>query len=257
MRITTWNVNGIRAAHRKGLLEVIDTVAPDVLLLQEIRAMPEQLDDELASPAGWHVCWHPAQKRGYAGVAIWSRSPIEHSETGLGSGDDDPEGRVLTVRTGGLTIASVYLPSGSSSPARQAQKEVWMQRFRPWADRMLMHDAPFIFGGDLNIARTEYDIYYAKGNQKNSGFLPHERAWMDSLVASGWDDYVRNAWGEGVHGPYTWWSNRGQARALDRGWRIDYLLGNPHATDRVTHASVDRELSLTISDHAPVSVDLA
>lgn len=256
MRITTWNVNGIRAASRKGMLGVVEAVAPDVLLLQEVRALPDQLDPGLAAPDGWHVVWHPAQKKGYAGTAVWSRYPIDAVETGLSLDDEDPEGRVVTVRIAGLSVASVYLPSGSSSPERQAQKEIWMRRFRPWADRVRARSSPFIFGGDLNIARTEFDIFYAKDNERNSGFLPHERAWMEDIVASGWRDYVRDAWGDGVHGPYTWWSNRGQARELDRGWRIDYVLGNDAASELVTHAAVDRDLSLGVSDHAPVSVDL-
>jgi len=256
MRITTWNVNGLRAACRKGFLDVIETVGSDVILLQEIRCRPDQLPEDVADPPGWHVVWHPAQRPGYAGTAVWSRFPVEAVGTGLEPGDADDEGRVLTVRTAGLRLTSVYLPSGSSGDARQAVKEHWMTRFRPWADRERARAEPVVFGGDVNIARTEFDIFYAKGNAKNSGFLPHERAWMDDLVGSGWRDFVRDAWGDGVHGPYSWWSNRGRARELDRGWRIDYLLGNPAAADRVGWASVDRELSIGVSDHAPVSIDL-
>jgi exodeoxyribonuclease-3 len=256
MRITTWNVNGLRAAYRNGFLGVIETVGSDVVLLQEIRCRPEQLVAELASPAGWHVVWHPAERPGYAGTAVWSRAPIEAVRTGLGDNDADEEGRVLTVETAGMRLTSVYLPSGSSGAARQAVKETWMERFRAWADRERGMSGPALFGGDLNVARTSFDIFYATGNAKNSGFLPHERRWMDDLVLSGWTDFVRAAWGDDVHGPYTWWSNRGRARELDRGWRIDYVLGNEAMAKRVGWASVDRELSIGVSDHAPVSVDL-
>lgn len=256
MRITTWNVNGLRAALRKGFAEAVDTIQPDVLLLQEIRATPDQLPEDWRDPQGWHTAWHPAQKPGYAGTAVLSRLPIDNVTTGLTDHDDDPEGRVIAATIAGIDIASVYLPSGSSSEERQAIKEQWMQRFRPFADHHNQRDTPVVLAGDLNLARTHADIFHAKSNEKSSGFLPHERVWIKELIDSGWDDYIRNAWPDQKLGPFTWWSNRGRARELDRGWRIDYILGNNAASQRVTHAAIDRELSLNISDHAPVSVDL-
>ncbi|QNN20846.1 exodeoxyribonuclease III [Planctomycetales bacterium ZRK34] len=255
MRITTWNVNGMRAALRKGFADHLNQIAPDVLLLQEIRVTPDKLPDEWAAPDGWHVHWHPAQRPGYAGTAVWSRHPIDDVTTGLEADDDDAEGRVLSVRVAGVQLVSIYLPSGSSGDHRQAEKEKWMARFRPWADAMKRARRPIVLGGDLNIAHTEQDIFYAKGNEKNSGFLPHERAWMGDLIDSGWRDLVREHYGD-RHGPYTWWSNRGQARKLDRGWRIDYLLANKRAAGTFTGAEVHREGGLTVSDHAPVSIDL-
>ncbi len=260
MRITTWNVNGLRAALRKGFADAIDTINPDVLLLQEIRATPDQLPEQWRNPKGWHAAWHPAEKLGYAGTAVLSRLPIDNITTGLarnGTQEHDPEGRVITATVAGLDIASVYLPSGSSGEHRQQEKERWMQRFRPWADHHQARDTPSLITGDLNLARTHADIYHAKSNEKSSGFLPHERDWINALIDHGWDDYIRNAWHDAEKGPFTWWSNRGRARELDRGWRIDYHLGNAAASKRVTHAAIDRELSLTISDHAPVSIDLA
>ena len=255
MRITTWNVNGLRAALRKGFERHIDAIKPDVLLLQEIRVLPEQLPEEWAEPDGWHVFWNPAQKKGYAGTAVWSRLPIDFTQTGLSEKDKDDEGRVAHVSVGGLQIASVYLPSGSSGPERQDHKDAWLRRFRPWATKSFKNDAPFIFGGDLNIAHTERDIFYAKGNKKTSGFLPHERAWFGRLLDSGWHDFVREHAGE-CDGPYSWWSNRGRARELDRGWRIDYLLGNAAAHDVFVGAETHRQGGLEVSDHAPVSIDL-
>ena len=129
-----------------------------------------------------------------------------------------------------------------------------MQHFRQWADTR-PRDTPVLFGGDLNIAHTEQDIYYAKSNQKTSGFLPHERAWFSELLDTGWHDVIREYAGD-VQGPYSWWSNRGRARELDRGWRIDYLLANQAARDRVSGFEIDRAAGLAVSDHAPVTVEL-
>lgn len=255
MRITTWNVNGLRAAIRKGFEKHIDLVAPDILLLQEIRVQPEQLPDEWAEPDGWHVHWNPAQKKGYAGTAVWTREPSTLVRTGLTDADKDEEGRVCHVRVGDTEVASVYLPSGSSGPERQEHKEAWMRRFKPWATKQLATESMFVFGGDLNIAHTENDIFYVSGNKKNSGFLPHEREWFGRLLKSGWHDVVREQEGD-VKGPYSWWSNRGKARELDRGWRIDYLLANAAAHQNVQKTTIHREGGLEVSDHAPVSVDL-
>ena len=135
MRITTWNVNGLRAALRKGFAEHLDRIAPDVLMLQEVRALPEQLPAEWQDPDGWHVVWNPAQKKGYAGTAIWSRQPIETHEVGLTKTDQDPEGRLVTATVRGVSLGCVYLPSGSSGEHRQLEKEKWMKRFKTWAQR--------------------------------------------------------------------------------------------------------------------------
>lgn len=254
MRVTTWNVNGLRAAERKGLLDFVERIAPDVLLLQEVRCNEDQLPKSCVAPPGYRVHWHPAEKKGYAGVAVWSKHPFEILGTGMD--DADPDGRILRVRVEGVQLASVYLPSGSSGPERQSAKDAWMERFLPWA-RELLRTArePVILGGDLNIAHTEDDIHNAKANEKSSGFLPHEREWFTRLLEVGYTDLFRRHVGPSK-GPYSWWSNRGRARELDRGWRIDYLLGNEEATARLVGADILREGGLVISDHAPVTVDL-
>ncbi len=253
MRVVTWNVNGLRAALRKGFPEFVEKLAPDVLLLQEVRSTPDQLPPEWAAPKGWHVVWHPAEKLGYAGTAVWSREPID--DVIRGADAPDPDGRVLRVRTGGVEVVSVYLPSGSSSPERQVYKDAWLSPFAAWSHG-LRADAPHpvVMGGDFNIAHTPDDIHDPKGNAKNSGFLPHERDWFGALLGNGWRDLLREHVGV-RKGPYSWWSNRGQARALDRGWRIDYLLGNTPV--KLAGAEVHREGGLVVSDHAPVIVDLA
>ncbi|MEM6750548.1 MAG: exodeoxyribonuclease III [Planctomycetota bacterium] len=278
MRIATWNLNGLRAAWRKGLADEMQRLDVDVWLFQEIRCTPDQGPPpmEIAGLGFEHVAWRPAVKPGYAGTAVWSKRPISNVRTGLGERDADDEGRVLRVTIeparaktsrggssgggGGVDVVSVYLPSGSSGDHRQAQKEAWMRRFRPWATKQL-RGGPVVLAGDFNLAMTPRDLYYAKSNQKQSGYLPHERAWMTRLVESGWRDLVRESAGE-VDGPYTWWSNRGQARALDRGWRIDYALANPGAAALVQGVTVERDASLgrdggpAVSDHAPVVVEL-
>lgn len=255
MKLTSWNVNGLRATVRKGFEEKIAKIAPDVLILQEVRAFPEQLSEEVRQPQGWHVYWNPAKRAGYSGTAVWSRYPLEQVTTGIGRDWADDEGRMVQVRTGGLTLACIYLPSGSSSPERQAVKDQWLKVFRRWADGRRRVRGPVVFGGDLNIAHTEQDIFYARANEKTSGFLPHEREWFTSLLQSGWSDVTREYAGD-CDGPYSWWSNRGRARELDRGWRIDYWLCNQRARALFQSAEIHRELTLGISDHAPVSIEL-
>ena len=254
--IVTWNVNGLRAALRKGFSEWVATNAPDVLLLQEVRALPEQLPEAWRDPTGWHVTWHPAEKKGYSGVATLTRTPHEVLGTGLSDGDGDPEGRVLQVRADGIRYVNVYLPSGSSGTERQTVKEAWMERFLPFARELAALDEPVVLVGDLNVAHTENDIWNPKGNAKNSGFLPHERAWFTELLATGWVDAFRREFGDQA-GPWTWWSSRGKARAEDRGWRIDYALCNAAMAERITGVTVDRQAGITLSDHAPITLEVS
>jgi exodeoxyribonuclease-3 len=256
MRIVTWNVNGIRAAIRKGLDEFVTRIDPSILLLQETRALEEQL------PKGWypgleHTHLHPAEKKGYSGVATWSMDDFEVVGTGIDTRLDpaDSEGRMLHTQHGDLHCLNCYLPSGSNKAERQIWKEGWMEDLLEWARPFTEMDAPVVLCGDLNIAHTEDDIWNPTGNRRTSGFLPQERSWFDRLLASGWHDLLRIDVGPGK-GPYSWWSNRGQARILDRGWRIDYVLGNAAALPLLQRASVLREGGLVVSDHAPVIVDL-
>ena len=251
-KLTTWNVNGLRAALRKGFPDFIARHDPDVLLLQEVRALPEQLPKPWRAPEGWHTTWHPAQKKGYSGVATLTRPPHRVIGRGL-PGEEDPEGRVLHATAGPVHLVNIYLPSGSSKPERQAFKEAWMDRFLPWAAELAARPEPVVLCGDLNIAHTEDDIWNPTSNKDSSGFLPHERAWFSRLLKVGLVDVQRAHTGPGK-GPYTWWSNRGQARAKDRGWRIDYVLGNAAAAATVRDVVVDREAGITASDHAPVTV---
>ncbi|MBT7460352.1 MAG: exodeoxyribonuclease III [Euryarchaeota archaeon] len=257
MRIVSWNVNGIRAAIRKGIDGYFDSIDADIWMLQEVRALPEQLPKGWNWPEGYTIHLHPAEKKGYSGVATLSRTPMEISQVGKAGQQDpnDSEGRVIVSTHGDFTCINTYLPSGSNKVERQQFKEAWMEEWRQFIKPYLKMKTPVIVCGDLNIAHTEDDIWNPKGNAKQSGFLPHEREWFSELLNDGWHDAFREYVGEGVK-TYSWWSNRGQARVKDRGWRIDYFLLNPAANKRVKSVSIKREGGLEISDHAPVILEL-
>lgn len=253
MRVATWNINGIRSAVRKGFTDHVVRIAPDVLLLQEVRATPEQIPAEWRTTTDWCCLWHPAERPGYSGTAVLAGPGLK--DEGRGAGQPDSEGRVVVSRINGVRFVSVYLPSGSSGEHRQAEKDRWLGFFLAWSESFAKSRVPTILGGDFNIAHTPRDIFYAKANEKTSGFLPHERAWFGEFLEQGWADLIREKHGD-VDGPYSWWSNRGQARVLDRGWRIDYLLANRAAAKLVTDCHIDRRSGLEVSDHAMVVADL-
>tara|TARA_B100001113_G_scaffold164646_1_gene134683 strand:- start:320 stop:1102 length:783 start_codon:yes stop_codon:yes gene_type:complete len=257
MRIVSWNVNGIRAAIRKGLDKFISSIDADIWMLQEVRCLPEQLPKDWSIPSGFEMILHPAEKKGYSGVSTISRTPMNELGRGiLGEVDpEDTEGRVLITKHGDLTLVNTYLPSGSAKEERQRYKENWMEEWRQAIKKYLESDAPVIVAGDLNIAHTEMDIWNPKGNQKTSGFLPHEREWFSELLSDGWHDLFREYVGPDEK-IFSWWSNRGQARAKDRGWRIDYFLGNEAAMKIVKSVEINRQGGLEVSDHAPVILDL-
>ena len=253
MRVVTWNVNGIRAAIRKGFDDFVGQIDADIWMLQEIRALPEQLPKQWEPPADMNVIWHPAERKGYSGVATWSRRLMEETTRGMGIGQDpsDYEGRLLVTEHGELICINTYLPSGSSKEERQTYKERWMADWLSWLKPYLREQRPVIVAGDLNIAHEEIDIWDAYSNQTNSGFLPQERAWFSQLLDSGCYDLCRLHWGD-IQGPYSWWSNRGRARVDNKGWRIDYILGNYSAKIAFRSAEIIREGGLVVSDHAPV-----
>ena len=248
LKVTTLNVNGLRSALRKGLTDWLARERPDVLLLQEVRAhpMPEAFSD-----LGYAGAWFPAQKAGYSGVALLSLHPLSDVRVGMAHPEMDAEGRVLSAVVWGVRWASVYLPSGSSGPERQSFKDRVLKDYHAWTQAALAEGLPLVIGGDYNIAHCELDLKNWRSNGKNSGFLPHERAWMSAHLACGLTDTHRAHLGE--RREYTWWSNRGKAYANDVGWRIDYLLA---AGVPVRDLWVDRAARL--SDHAPLTgtVDL-
>jgi exodeoxyribonuclease-3 len=250
--LCTLNVNGIRAAAKRGLADWIDRRKPDRLCLQEVRAQWDQVPAELRAPAGYETRWLCAQKKGYSGVALYSRQPADKYKEGAGIPWADTEGRVLRGDYGAEVIVSAYVPSGSSSEERQAQKFRSLDALPKYMRALMKLDRPVAVCGDINIAHTELDIHAPKRNSKSSGFLPEERAWFTQLLAQGWVDVVRAAH-PAVPGLYSWCSARGEARAKDLGWRIDYVLMNPQFAERVTGAWIEKEANL--SDHPPVWVE--
>ncbi len=257
MRIVTWNVNGIRAAIRKGFDKFVEKIDADIWMLQEVRCLPEQLPQDWTIPKGCEMILHPAEKKGYSGVATISRADMLEIGRGMNGKLDpnDSEGRVLVTQHDDVILVNTYLPSGSSKEERQKYKETWMSQWRDFIRPLLDSGQTVIVAGDLNIAHTENDIWNPKGNAKTSGFLPHEREWFSDLLSEGWHDLFREHMGPEAK-IYSWWSNRGQARAKDRGWRIDYLLGNKVARKRLVSVEIDRQGGLEVSDHAPVILDI-
>ena len=246
--VCSLNCNGIRSAGRKGFLEWLDKHQPDLLCLQEMRAWPEQVDESLFSPEGYHTQWVNAEKKGYSGVAVYSKKAFDRVSIGSGLDWADSEGRFLRVDIGDLTVISVYVPSGSSKEERQRLKYEYMDHIFEVTGALLKEGRSVLVCGDINICHRAIDIHNPKGNAKNSGFLPEERAWVDRWLEQGWVDTQR-ALNPDVPGLYSWWSNRGRAREKDLGWRIDYLLANPALAERATEAWIEKRAGL--SDHAP------
>lgn len=251
MRIISANVNGIRSAYKKGFLDYIAQSGADIVCVQELKAQENDLDDNMKSPHGMYGVWHCAQKRGYSGVAIYSKKAPDNVQIGMGIDAFDNEGRFVRTDFGSLSVVSLYLPSGTSAPERQDFKYLFLDEFFPILNALLAENRDVVVCGDWNIAHQNIDIKNWKGNQKNSGFLPEERAWLSKVIDSGWCDIWRTLYPD-VAG-YTWWSNRGQAYTKDVGWRIDYQMLSPSLAKKAHAASVYKEVKF--SDHAPLVVD--
>ncbi|GGY09966.1 exodeoxyribonuclease III [Paludibacterium paludis] len=252
LRIVSANLNGIRSADKKGFLTWMTASAPDVVCVQELKAQLDDLSDAQRAPQGYTGYFHAAEKKGYSGVGIYTRRTPDAVIEGLGIADIDAEGRYLQLDFGQLSVVSVYLPSGSSSEERQAAKFVFMERFLPHLEALASSGREVVICGDWNIAHNEIDLKNWKGNLKNSGFLPEERAWLgDVLARVGWVDVWRTLYPDAPG--YTWWSNRGQAYAKDVGWRIDYHIVTPGMAARARASSVYKDEKF--SDHAPLTVE--
>jgi len=254
MRVLSLNMNGIRSACRKGFLEWLPQQQADIVCLQETRIQDHQLTPDMLSPDSMHASWLHATRPGYSGVAILSRRKPDRVRSGIGHPEFDAEGRLLEADFGRLTVASLYLPSGSSSDERQARKERFMMHFTEWLVAKRASRRHVLICGDWNIAHTEKDLKNWKGNKKNSGFLPGERAWMDGIFhQAGWIDTFRSLHLDAEGAGYTWWSNRGQAYAKNVGWRIDYQVATPGLGKLCRNSRVIKDLRM--SDHAPLEAD--
>jgi len=252
MRVITVNVCGIRSAAHKGLFRWLRRQGADFICLQETRSQEHQLAGHDVQLRGYHRYFCDAERRGYAGVALYSRHEPDRVLRGFGVAEFDREGRYLEAQVGRLSVVSLYLPSGSAGPQRQASKFRFLEAFAPHLAALRRHRRHYILTGDWNIAHRAIDLRNWKSNQKNSGFLPEERAWMDRLFAAGgYVDAFREVRPEG--GLYTWWSNRGQARANNVGWRIDYQVVSGTLAGKARAASIYR--GKRFSDHAPLVMD--
>jgi exodeoxyribonuclease-3 len=252
MKLATYNVNGLRAALRKGLADWVTAELPDVLCLQEVKALPEEVDFAPFAALGYEAHWHPAQKKGYSGVATFLRH--KPSEVTIGSGNDlyDSEGRVLlTTLPTGEVIMNVYMPSGTTGDVRQDFKYKWLDFFLDFAQEASARIPKLIICGDFNIAHTEIDIHNPVANKKSSGFLPEERAWMTKFLATGFTDAFRQL--HPTEQAYSWWTYRAGARERNLGWRIDYVVTSLSLTPHLTTARMAPEAQH--SDHCPVLVE--
>ena len=252
MRIITLNCNGIRAAARKGLFNWLATVDADIVCLQETKAQIDQLTDPIFHPDNFHSYYFDADKKGYAGTALYCRAKPLNITKGLGFEIADSEGRYLQADFNGLSVASLYLPSGSAGEERQARKLAFMGQYMQHMEMLRKDDREYIICGDWNICHKEIDLKNWKANKKNSGFLPEERQWLDELYYElGFIDAFRMVNQEADQ--YSWWSNRGQARAKNVGWRLDYHVISPGLQDKVISAEIYTDQNF--SDHAPVILD--
>ncbi|UNO41553.1 exodeoxyribonuclease III [Streptomyces sp. MST-110588] len=259
LTVTTVNVNGLRAAAKKGFLPWLAQTDADVICLQEVRAEPGQLPEEVRAPDGWHTLHAPAAAKGRAGVSLYTRREPERMQVGFGSQEFDGSGRYAEIDLPGVTVASLYLPSGEVGTERQDEKERFMAEFLPHLVRLKERAAAsgreVLVCGDWNIAHREADLKNWKANQKKAGFLPEERAWLTRVFdEAAYVDVVR-AQHPDTQGPYSWWSYRGRAFDNDAGWRIDYHVATPSLAARCIKAYVERAAThdQRWSDHAPVT----
>jgi len=252
MRVITCNTNGIRSAERKGFFPWLETQNADVVCIQETKAQIHQLDREVFAPQGYHCFYNDAERPGYSGTALFSRAKPKKITTRLGWEPMDSQGRYLQADFKGLSVISLYVPSGSSGDEAQARKEVFMVEFFEHLKTLRRKRREFIICADWNICHREIDLKNWRGNQKNSGFLPHERAWLDRVFGElGWVDVFRRL--DPRPDQYTWWSNRGQAWSKNVGWRLDYMVTTPKIAQLAQSTSIYKDERF--SDHAPLIMD--
>ena len=253
MRIISYNVNGIRAAIKKGFIEWLKTDPADVICIQETKAMEQDVDHTVFGELGFNNYWFSAQKKGYSGVAVFSKIKPDHVQYGTGHKVSDDEGRVLQLDFGDIRLINAYFPSGTTGEERQSFKYVWLDEFLVYLNGLRKTKPNLILCGDYNIAHKDIDIHDPKGNKKSSGFLPEERAWLDKFFANGFVDTFRELHPEPHH--YSWWSQRfPTVRAQNKGWRIDYI----NVTDPLKNKLIDARLYPNVkhSDHCPVYLEI-
>jgi len=252
MKLISWNVNGIRAVLKKNFLEFLDEHDPDVLLLQEVKAERDQVEEPFEEN-GWHVSWNHAVKKGYSGVAVLSKVEPLSVTPGIGLNEHDQEGRVLTLEFDDFFVVNVYTPNSQNELRRLPYRMEWNAAFLDHV-KSLEKSKPVVFAGDLNVAHQEIDLARPKNNRKSAGFSDEERAGFDDIAAAGFVDTFRHFHpDEPDH--YSWWSYRGGARGKNVGWRIDYFCVSAPFMDRVTSAKILPDVMG--SDHCPVQIELS
>lgn len=251
MRITTWNVNGLRAVMNKGAGEWFRTFAPDVLCLQEIKSRPEQINEEALQSLGvYHACWNPAQRPGYSGVATFSLAAPLQQEAGLGREEFDREGRVIWQRCADFLLFNIYFPNGQRDHERLQYKLDFYAHLLELCDSLHAKGEKLVITGDFNTAHNDIDLKNPKANATTSGFLPEERAWIDRYLSAGFADAYRQLYPEKVE--YTWWTYITNARQRNVGWRLDYFLVSASLMPRVREVRVHGDVMG--SDHCPVTL---
>ena len=254
MKIITLNLNGIRSATRKGVFQWMTRTRADVVCVQELKAQAADLDERMRAPGGFRGYFHHAEKKGYSGVGLYCRREPDRVMEGVGNREADAEGRYLRADFGPLSVISVYLPSGSSGAHRQQAKFRFMDHFFPHLKKLAAEGREVLLCGDWNIAHKEIDLKNWRSNQKNSGFLPEERAWLGRVFDDlGWVDVYRRLHPTTTGEAYTWWSNRGQAWSKNVGWRIDYHIATPKLAATAKRAAIFK--TRRFSDHAPLTID--
>ncbi len=248
-RIYSYNVNGIRAAIKKGFFDWLVSEKPNMLSIQELKANEDQVNLEVLKELGYHYFWYPAEKKGYSGVALFSRTKPDFVQFGMDFPDYDSEGRLIRADFGNLTLISVYFPSGTTGEIRQAFKMKFLNDFFVFIQNLRNTRPNIIISGDINIAHKEIDINHPKRHLTSSGFLPEERMWMDKFLAAGFVDTFRviNSMPE----QYSWWTYRANAREKNLGWRIDYHFVTNTLLDKIMDAQIHKDI--IHSDHCPVS----
>ncbi len=252
MQILSWNVNGIRAAQKKGFLEWLAKESPDILCVQETKAHPDQLDALLLNPAGYHVSWNAAEKKGYSGVATFSKKMPLHVSTGYGISGFDSEGRVLLTEFKDFTLLNIYFPNGGRSDERLRYKLDFYEATMKFTKKLRAKGKPLIVSGDYNTAHKPIDLARPEENKDVSGFLPVERAWLDRWIDAGNVDVFRKF--NDKPEQYTWWDMRTFARKKNLGWRIDYHFVTGDMVSEVRSATVHPDIMG--SDHCPIGLVL-
>ncbi|MCO5198311.1 MAG: exodeoxyribonuclease III [Anaerolineae bacterium] len=250
----SWNVNGIRAAQKKGFLDWLAAAQPAILGVQETKAHPNQLDEALLAPPGYHTYWASAEKRGYSGVALFSKTKPVSVQIGLGIDQFDREGRTIVADYGDFVFITAYFPNGSRDHSRVPYKMQYKADFLAFCNALREEGRAVIFCGDVNTAHRPIDLARPKQNQQTTGFLPEERVWLDDITAQGYVDTFRHLYPE-QEGAYSWWSYIGGARSRNVGWRLDYFFTTPDLAPRIADAAIHADV--LGSDHCPVSLTLA